>query len=254
MSLTKNSKPKFVENKECKVYNLDLPESILNCILECLLPVDLCSVSKVCTSLRHRCRSDDLWARHIKQKWGSLLGDAAHREWQWHVTTIVNKKKPLLQLNGEGLLGSFSGSWPLSSLGSYLENPGDLTSLLLSNCSMMALYISLQNGRFRFPAQVYRKWQHGRLYDALLSYDYITNTFRARSPTDGWQVIEESVGWERLRPSPIEAHPYALYTSQCWKDLKPGDHIEIQRKSLMHEPYGNNFKFNTFNCRMIKLF
>ncbi|RDX62854.1 F-box protein, partial [Mucuna pruriens] len=70
-------------------------------------------------------------------------------------------QNPLLQLNGERLLGSFSGFWPLVSLGSYLENPGDLTNLLLSNCSMMAFYISLQSGRFWFPAQVYKDLKPG---------------------------------------------------------------------------------------------
>ncbi|XP_054796962.1 F-box protein At2g26850-like [Prosopis cineraria] len=209
---------------------LELPEPILDNILERLSPSELCSMSEVCTCLMRRCRSNEMWEKHVQRRWGRLLGDVAYREWQFHTMRIMNKESPSLQTNPNGLLGSFTGAWPSLCLCSYLENPGNLTSLLLSTYSNMALYISLQSGRFWFPAQVYRMTPLPRRYNALLSYDHISNTFQARCPTDEWRLIEKNITWDLLRLlPPIDASPYTLYMSNN-NDLKPGDHVEVQMR------------------------
>lgn len=60
-----------VESLEMSV--LDLPELALECILGRLPPDGLCNMAGVCSSLRDRCRSDHLWERHMKEKWGRVL-------------------------------------------------------------------------------------------------------------------------------------------------------------------------------------
>ncbi|PKI57784.1 hypothetical protein CRG98_021851, partial [Punica granatum] len=72
-------------NEEMSV--LDLPELALECILERLPPGGLFSMASVCSSLRKRCVSDYLWERHMKQKWGRVIGPAAYREWKWFIAT-----------------------------------------------------------------------------------------------------------------------------------------------------------------------
>ena len=137
---------------------LNLPEPILDCILKLLSPMELVSMSEVCTCLRDRCRSDPLWEVHIKKKWGGVIGDVAYKEWHWHITTT--KEKGINQLHQQhniqnGSLGPFSGTWPMLYLRSYLEDCSHLNTSL-ANSFMMALYFSLENGKFWFPAQIYR--------------------------------------------------------------------------------------------------
>ncbi|PKI50836.1 hypothetical protein CRG98_028743, partial [Punica granatum] len=73
------------EGKEASL--LDLPELALECILEKLSPEGLCRMGQVCASMRDRCRSDRLWERHLNRKWGRLISELAHREWQcWLVS------------------------------------------------------------------------------------------------------------------------------------------------------------------------
>ena len=137
---------------------LNLPYPILDCILKLLSPMDLTRMSEVCTFLRDRCRSDPLWELHMKQKWGGVIGDVAYKEWLWHITTP--KEKGINQLNQHnnqnGSMGPFSGTWPMLYLRSYLEDCRHLNSSSLANSFMMALYFSLENGNFWFPAQIYR--------------------------------------------------------------------------------------------------
>ncbi|KAJ6741693.1 F-BOX-LIKE PROTEIN [Salix viminalis] len=177
---------------------LDLPELALECILERLSPAGLCSMAGVCSSLRDRCRSDHLWERHLTQKWGRVIGESAHKEWQWHIP---------------------------------------------SNDSIMALYLSLESGKFSFPAQVYNR-ENGHVgfmlscYDAQLSYDSKTDTFQARYPPFARQTIEQSIHWERLRAPPVDTPANVLHTTDCLNDLKPGDHIEIQWRRSKEFPYG----------------
>lgn len=234
MSPENKSVAKLENQEDCMVSLLDLPEWTLDCILERLSPKDLCRVAQVCTCLRYRCRSDDLWEKQVKHKWGRLLGDVAYQEWQWH-TTNINTERLLLQQNQSGSCGSFSGVWPFLNFHSYLENFRDLTSLFRS-CSQMPLFICLETGRFWFPAQVYKNAQLF-CYEAMVSYDSKTETFQARSPIGGWRMIERNIPWDRLRLSPTEIFPMDFYMSNCLNDLKPGDYIEIQRRKRKELPY-----------------
>ncbi|CAJ1915207.1 unnamed protein product [Sphenostylis stenocarpa] len=237
-SSEKNCVPKLEKQKDCKVYSLlDLPEWTLDCILECLSPLDLFTVAQVCTSLRDKTRSDALWEKIIKQKWGRLLGDAAHQEWLRHTTKINTQSHLLLQQNQSGLCGSFSGVWPFLSFHSYLENFVDLIGLF-ENCSKLALYVSLESGRFWFPVQVFKTGNRNLFCrDVIVSYDSRTDTFQARSQTGGWQMIEENVPWDRLRISPVETSQRVFYMSNCMNDLKPGDQIEIQMRRHVDSHY-----------------
>ncbi|RDX72098.1 F-box protein, partial [Mucuna pruriens] len=238
MSSEKNSASKLEKQEDCKVFCLlDLPEWTLDCILECLSPLDLCRVAQVSTCLRDRTRSDALWEKHIKQKWGRLLGDVAHQEWQWHTTKINTQSLLLLQHGQSGSCGSFSGVWPFLSFHSYLDNFIDFISLF-KNCSKMTLYICLETGRFWFPVQVFKNANQNQFcYDAIVSYDSKSDTFQARSPTGGWRMIEGNTEWDRLRLSPVETSPRAFYMSNCMNDLKPGDQIEIQMRRRKDSPY-----------------
>ncbi|KAG4393606.1 hypothetical protein AAZX31_03G110700 [Glycine max] len=208
---------------------LNLPEPILDCILKLLSPMELVSMSEVCTCLRDRCRSDPLWEVHIKKKWGGVIGDVAYKEWHWHITTT--KEKGINQLHQQhniqnGSLGPFSGTWPMLYLRSYLEDCSHLNTSL-ANSFMMALYFSLENGKFWFPAQIYR----GLLVrDALVRYDSKTDKFQARQQNGGWQVMGNNIQWDILRAPPVDTPPWNLHVSDCLQDLKPEDHIEIQRK------------------------
>lgn len=139
--------------RRAKISLLNLPNSTLNDILKLLSPMELIKMSSVCTYLRDTCRSDHLWETHIKQKWGKMVGDVAFKEWQWHITTTLLNQQNIINQNGS--LGSFSGTWPVLCLGSYLQDCMQLKSSFL-NKFMMSLYFSLENGKFWFPAQFYR--------------------------------------------------------------------------------------------------
>ncbi|KAK8682273.1 hypothetical protein V6N13_054665 [Hibiscus sabdariffa] len=51
-------------------------------ILDRLSSVALCAIVDVCSALRDYCRNDHFWEKHMKQKWGKVIGDATDREWQ----------------------------------------------------------------------------------------------------------------------------------------------------------------------------
>ncbi|WVZ06339.1 hypothetical protein V8G54_019685 [Vigna mungo] len=216
MSSEKNCVSKLEKQNDCIVYSLlDLPEWTLDCILECLSAQDLFRVAQVCTSLRDKTRSDALWEKLIKQKWGRLLGEAAYREWQWHTTKIANTQIILsLQQNQSGSCGSFSGVWPFVNFHSYLENFIDFITLF-KHSSKMALYICLESGRFWFPAQVYKT---SRLfyYDVIVSYDSKRDTFKARSQTGGWRMAEQNIEWDMLRSPPTDGSPREVHMSNYW--------------------------------------
>ncbi|XP_020211597.2 F-box protein At2g26850 isoform X1 [Cajanus cajan] len=214
---------------------LNLPEPILDCILKLLSPMELIEMSEVCTYLRDRCRSDPLWEEHVKKKWGRVIGGVAYEEWKWHITTA--KEKGIDQLSQHGnqnrSLGSFYGTWPMLYLRSYLEDCNHLSSSL-ANCFMMTLYFSLENGKFWFPAQIYR----GSLArDALVRYNSKTDNFEAREQNGGWHSVGSNIQWDILRVPPVDTPPCDRHISDCLQDLKPGDHIEIQRKSRREIAY-----------------
>lgn len=134
---------------------LDLPELTLESILERLSPSGLCSMAGVCSALRDRCTSDHLWKRHLKQKWGGLIGDAAFKEWQCH---IASSKRPSLvdQRNHKNFFKSLGTVWSFSWIKPKFETRNHPRTALPVD-SIMAMYLSLESGKFWFPAQVYNR-------------------------------------------------------------------------------------------------
>lgn len=134
---------------------LDLPELVIESILEKLPPSGLCRMGAVCSSLRERCKSDHLWEKHLNNKWGRLIGDSAYKEWHLYV---VSKKREILinQTKQAGFFKTLFAFWPFSS---KLDKPATDTdsSFSLPYDSKIALYVSLQTGQFSFPAQVYNR-------------------------------------------------------------------------------------------------
>ena len=111
--------------------------------------------------------------------------------------------------------------------------------------SIMSWYLSMESGKFWFPAQVYNR-EHGHVgfmmscYDAELSYDFHSDTFRARYPPHGRRtvVLEDGVHWDRVRAPPVDTHAHDLHASDCLHELRPGDNIEIQWRRNKEFPYG----------------
>lgn len=155
MSLSLGSKLAKVEEEKISLSLLDLPDLTLECILERLSPAGLCNMAGVCTSFRDRCTSDHLWEKHMKRKWGRLIGVAAYREWQLH---LASKKRATLlnQSKQKGFFSSLYSFWPFSLIRPKLENDTEPTSSLPVD-SIMAWYVSLESGKFWFPAQVYNR-------------------------------------------------------------------------------------------------
>nr|KYP48923.1 F-box protein At2g32560 family [Cajanus cajan] len=214
---------------------LDLPESTLDFILKLLSPIDLCTMSKVCVSLKGRCQSDDFWKNHIKEKWGRVIGEAVYKEWEWHIT-IAKQGNLLNQRTNNQIrsLGSFSGVWPNLYLGSYLEDHKALNGQR-SNNFFMSLYFSLESGIFWFPAQVYKvKLATGFL---ICYYESQSDTFQARYQSGGWGCLGKNIEWDMVRVPAVDLPPYVMYVSDCLDDLKPEDHIEIQWRGDKQWPY-----------------
>ncbi|XWS43036.1 hypothetical protein CRYUN_Cryun16bG0066600 [Craigia yunnanensis] len=229
--------------EEDKMSLLDLPELTLECILERLSPAGLCSMAGVCFSFRERCTSDHLWEKHMKRKWGKVIGGAAYREWQWHIASR-NRPNLLGPSKQKGFLGSLSNMWPFSWFRPNLENSSNQQKKSdLPVDSIMSWYLSLETGKFWFPAQVYNR-ENGlagfmlSCYDAKLSYDSKTDTFQARYSPHGRRTTEENISWDRLRVPPVDTPSYDLHISDSLLDLKPGDHIEIQWRRNKEFPYG----------------
>ncbi|KAJ0047061.1 hypothetical protein Pint_05511 [Pistacia integerrima] len=235
----------FVDESCGEMSVLDLPELVLECILEKLPPSGLCSMAGVCSSLRDRCMSDHLWEKHMTQKWGRIIGPAAYRKWQWHMatrkdSTNLKQGKPKLWMKLFSIVQSLSW-FRLKVEDSYNQK----SSSSLPVDSIMSWYLALESGRFWFPAQVYNR-ENGHVgfmlscYDAELSYDPRTDSFQARYPPHGRRVIaiEHGVPWERLRAPPNDTTPHDLHISDCLNELHPGDHIEIQWRRNKEFPYG----------------
>ncbi|KAL8480198.1 hypothetical protein ACS0TY_026936 [Phlomoides rotata] len=197
---------------------LDLPDLVLECILEKLPPEGLSRMASVCSSLRERCFCDHLWERHMQRKWGRIVGACAFREW------YIASRKGSFFFNQEKQKGLFA----------FIRSSE-------KNDSVMSRYLALESGKFWFPAQVYNR-ESGHVgfvlscYDAMVSYDGKTDTFRARYPPHG--TIESGVTWDRLRAPPVDNCPYHLHISDCLYDLQPGDHVEIQWRRNKEFPYG----------------
>ncbi|XP_057480622.1 F-box protein At2g26850 [Actinidia eriantha] len=245
MSMKKKALSSKVENVEAtgEICVLDLPDLILDSILERLPPDGLCKMASVCTAMRDRCTCDRLWERHMKRKWDRVIGPAAFTEWQLH---IVSRKDSgfLERSQRRGLMRSLSRLWPLSLIVPNFENTG-LRKSSLPVHSVMSCYLALETGKFWFPAQVYNR-ENGHVgfmlscYDAELCYDSCTNTFQARYPPHGRRAVavENGVTWDRLRAPPNDTTPHDLHISECLNELRPGDHIEIQWRRNKEFPYG----------------
>lgn len=130
---------------------LDLPDLVLECILEKLPAEGLCRMASVCSSLRERCVSDHLWQNHMKNKWGTIFGAAAFKEWQ---CCVASRKNPLFLNQGmqKGLMGCLialiRSGFSSSSKKKRCFSPVD---------SIMFRYLALESGEFWFPAQVYNR-------------------------------------------------------------------------------------------------
>ncbi|ONH94841.1 hypothetical protein PRUPE_7G034300 [Prunus persica] len=241
--MTFSSKVENVEERD-SLSLLDLPDLTLECILERLSPSGLCTMGGVCTSLRERCRDDRLWERHMMEKWGRLIGAAAYREWQLHVASRSRVRNISDQTKTKGLFESLvSKIWPFSWIRPKLPSSDCKVRTSLPVESVMSLYLSLESGKFWFPAQVYNR-ENGNVgfmlscYDAQVSYDSRTNTFQARYSPYGRRATEDNIPWDRLRAAPVDTPSHKLHVSDCLHDLKPGDHIEIQWRRNKEFPYG----------------
>lgn len=239
------SKLENVVEKEEGVSLLDLPDLTLECIFERLPPNGLCNMAAVCSSLREKCTSDHLWEKHMKEKWGELIGSAAYKEWQCYV--VSRNKASILEKSRKkkDLYGKFSKIrkllWNRSKGNEDDSKVGNSSEM----SSIMDWYLSLETGKFWFPAQVFnREVQNGHVgfmlscYDAEVSYDSRTNTFSARYPSYGRRIIEDDIEWNRLRAPTVDTLPYVLHVSDCLDDLKPDDHIEIQWRKSKEFAYG----------------
>ncbi|XP_016483959.2 F-box protein At2g26850 isoform X1 [Nicotiana tabacum] len=239
------SKLENVVEKEEEISLLELPDLTLECIFERLPPNGLCSMAAVCSSLREKCKSDHLWEKHMKEKWGALIGSAAYREWQCYIASRNNVFLLENSRKKKDLLGKFSEIRQL--LWNRSKGNEDNSKVRSSSAmsSIMDWYLSLESGKFWFSAQVFnREVQNGHVgftlscYDAEVSYDCNTNTFRARYPTQGRRIVEENIEWNRLRAPTVDTPPYVLHISDCLNDLKPDDHFEIQWRKSKEFPYG----------------
>ncbi|KAL8172193.1 hypothetical protein V2J09_023997 [Rumex salicifolius] len=231
-----------VENEgDDKLSFLDLPDLALDCILEKLSPTDLCSMAGVCSYLRERCISDYLWESHMNKKWGRVIGESAFKDWQFHGASSNGGSQPNRSIC-EGFGGYLLSFWPLSFVTPKLKGTSKNGDSLPSKDSLMKRYLSLEKGSLWFVAQVYnRENGHGFLlscYDAELSYDSTSNTFKARYSPRGRHTVEENIAWDRLRSPPVNTPPNALHPSDCLEDLNPGDHFEIQWRRNKDYPYG----------------
>ncbi|XP_004290535.1 PREDICTED: F-box protein At2g32560-like [Fragaria vesca subsp. vesca] len=227
---------------------LDLPDLTMECILEKLSPSGLCSMAGVCTSMRDRCIRDHFWEKHMKQKWGKLIGAAAYREWELqHTDSARRRNNQSDQTKKKSVFDSLSGllqfcSWVIRpKLQSCRVKTTSATTLPVD--SVMSLYLSLEIGDFWFPAQVYNR-ENGNVgfmlscYDAQLRYDSGSDTFQARYSPYGRRTMEENIPWDRIRAAPVDTPSHMLHVSDCLHDLKPGDHIEIQWRRSKEFPYG----------------
>lgn len=225
---------------------LDLPELPLDSILKKLSPSELFNMACVCRSLRERCRSNDLWERHMREKWGRVIGETARREWELQVAerrdfNIIGEAG---RMKWKLWVGRLSCLWVLSWLKHKMEGPRNRRRSCPPDDSLVSFYLALESGRFSFTAQVYNR-ENGHTgflmscYDAEISYNARTNKFFARYPPQGKRIPDiEEVPWERTRVPSVTTSAHELHISDCLSDLHPGDHFEIQWRRNKEFPYG----------------
>ncbi|KAG6411790.1 hypothetical protein SASPL_129874 [Salvia splendens] len=223
---------KFERKQEiCSISLVDLPDLVLDCILEKLSAAELCSMAGVCLALRGKCTSDHLWQKLLKQKWSESIGVAAYTQWQ----SQIPPKRYLLFTERRR-----SKSWLFSTLFRFKS---EMREKRVTPNSVMSCYLALETGNFWFPAQVFNR-ENGHVgfmlscYDAQLSYDSATDNFVARYKAKGRSMIEEGIDWKRIRAPTVKTPANVLHISTCLNDLKPDDHIEIQWRKNKDFPYG----------------
>ncbi|KAL6563748.1 hypothetical protein OROGR_002707 [Orobanche gracilis] len=231
-------------NSEMSV--LDLPDLVLECILEKLPPDGLCRMANVCACMRDKCLSDHLWEKHMMNKWGRIIAPASYREWQFQAAS--SRKGSIFfghdMRNGQMGYDYLIGLWPLEFIRTSFSSIFKRNDFPPVN-SAMACYLALESGKFWFPAQVYNR-ENGHLgfmmscYDAMVGYDRKTDTFHARYQPHGTRpgTIETGVTWDRLRAPLVDTSPHDLHISDCLNELRPGDHMEIQWRRNKEFPYG----------------
>ncbi|PUZ54316.1 hypothetical protein GQ55_5G121400 [Panicum hallii var. hallii] len=239
---------------------LDLPELALDRVLEELSPASLAAMACVCAVLRDRCSADALWERHLRAKWGRVLGATARKEWEAELRARVARASAPRPPRRRSWVDSLACAWPFSWIACrWLK--GDATPAPAAVAAepapapapaapptntMAAWYRALECGEFWFPAQVYNREQDGHVgfvlscYDAHLRYDRRTDTFTARYPPHGRKPAKEEAGvqWSRIRAPPVGTPAHELHASECLEALRPGDHFEIQWRKNKDFPYG----------------
>jgi hypothetical protein len=153
---------------------LDLPELALDRILEELSPSSLAAMACVCSALRDRCSADALWGRHLRIKWGRVLGAAARREWEAELGGTGSGARagagaPRQTTRRRSWVDSLACAWPFSSWIAcrwLLEGDHNLPSPAAESTpaptpprtdTVAAWYRALECGEFWFPAQVYNR-------------------------------------------------------------------------------------------------
>lgn len=163
-----------MSHEENKTSLLDLPEQILECILERLSPTDLCNMIRVCSFFRDMCNCCyHLWEKHLTQKWGKIIGDAAYRKWigdlayqEWQYSHTERPNLSYWRWK-KGLFHSPRNAPQFSAIKPKQKKRCNACSTLPAS-SVKALYLALESGKFWFPAQVYHGdvivLQHSRFF------------------------------------------------------------------------------------------
>jgi hypothetical protein len=150
---------------------LDLPELALDRVLEELSPASLAAMACVCAALRDRCSADALWERHLRAKWGRVLGATARKEWEAELGARVSRASAPRPPRRRSWVDSLACAWPFSWIACrWLK--GDATPAPAAVAAepapapapaapptntVAAWYRALECGEFWFPAQVYNR-------------------------------------------------------------------------------------------------
>lgn len=135
---------------------MDLPDLAVESILERLSAAELKSMAGVCRSLREKCVADHLWERHVRRRWGELIGNAAYAEWERYVESRKKASSLMSSKRQRDLVGYFASFRDLV-LSGRSEVGNGFKGCCFPEDSVMGLYFSLETGKFLFPAQVYNR-------------------------------------------------------------------------------------------------
>ena len=138
---------------------LDLPELALDRVLEELAPASLAAMACVCAGLRDRCSMDGLWERHVRGKWGRVLGAAARKEWEAELAAGAAAAAHPRPTRRRSWADSLACAWPLSWIGSrwIKDDTAAPPARAPPADTVAAWYRALECGEFWFPAQVYNR-------------------------------------------------------------------------------------------------